>query len=553
MNGIDYNILMVLGLALFLATAAGRLLSGFRVPNAIVCIVTGILLGRAGAGLLDESALEVLQPLNYFALGLIGFVVGGELKTEVLRKYGRSLAHILFFGGIGSFAAVFIFTFAAGWFLLGDLKLILAVSLILGAVASSTSPATQTSIIWETRSRGPLTTNILGMTALSDALAILLFALASSAAARISGLSSGGHTVLTAGYEIVGAALCGILAGFFFSKVIDRNPGGEMTAGISFGLILLLTGLCITFGFDMILALMIFGFVLVNLRPKRSNRVFKLTEQAVQPVFVLFFVILGASLDLVHFSLVPGFLVVFYLIGIAAGRFSGIRLGARLSGAPGSVRRYLPYSLFPQGGIAVALTVLAVQDFPGEIASLLVGTVTPAVLVLQVFGPLLTRNSLKKAGETGLNVTEDDILENVKVSEILDREPVFVYEDTTIPEVLKLFSSGDDLYYPVVSGDRKLLGIISVEGIKYTLMEQELGAFLLVFDIMEPVPVKINEDVFLSDVKEIMESYQIDFVPVVDSENILRGFIEKRTLRRFISSRLFELKKRMTSLDSEIR
>lgn len=549
MNGTDYNILMVLGLALFTAAAVSRLLSRFRVPGVIVCIAVGILLGRGGAGLLDGNALEVLEPLNYFALGLIGFVVGGELKTEVLKKYGRSLSRILFFGGAGTFFAVFLLTFSVGFFFFRDLRIALPVSLLLGAVASASDPATQTHIVWETRSRGPLTTNILGMTALSDALAILLFALASSVAGRIAGHSTG-HTVFTAAYEIIGAVLCGGAAGFLFSKVMDKNPGREMIAGLAFGFILLLVGVCITFGFDMILALMVFGLVFVNFRPKKSRRVFQLTEQAVQPVFILFFVILGASLDLVHFSLIPAFLVVFYLLGMVAGRLGGIRFGAWLSGAPDSVKKYLPYSLFPQAGIAVGLTVLAVQDFP-EIGSILVGTVTPAVLLLQIFGPVLTKNSLQKAGETGLNVTEDDILENVKVYEILEPKPSYVHEDTTISEVLKLFSSGDDLYYPVVSGDMKLLGIISVEGIKYTLMEQDLGEFLLVFDIMEPVPASVNEDVLLSEVKEIMESHQIDFLPVVDRGNRLRGFIEKRTLRRFISSKLLELKKRMTYIDSK--
>lgn len=550
MGGIDYNILLVLGLALFTASAASRLLSRFKVPGVIVCIAVGILMGRAGAGLFDEKSLDALEPLNYFALGLIGFVVGGELKKEVLRKYGRSLSRILFFGGAGTFAAVFLLTFSVGFFFFGDLRTALPVALLLGAVASASDPATQTSIVWETRSRGPLTTNILGMTALSDALAILLFALASSFAARVAGHSSG-HTVFTAAHEIIGAVLCGAAAGYLFSKIMDKNPGREAAGGLVFGFILLLVGLCIAFGFDMILALMVFGLVLVNFRPRRSRPVFELAERAVQPVFVLFFVILGASLDLIHFSLIPAFLAVFYIFGMFAGRLAGIRFGAWLADAPGSVRRYLPYSLFPQAGIAVGLTVLAVQDFP-EIGSILVGAVTPAVLALQIFGPVLTKNSLRKAGEAGLNVTEDDILENVRVSEVIGPEISYVHEDTTITEVLKLFSSGDDLYYPVVGGDMELLGIISVEGIKYTLMEQELGEFLLVFDIMEPVPASVKEDVCLSEVKELMESHQIDFLPVVDSGNRLRGFIEKRTLRKFISSRLIELKKRMDSVDSEI-
>ncbi len=549
MRGMDFNILFLIGFALFSATAAEKLLSKIKVPGVIGCIVIGIFLGESGAGVLDEGALDALAPLNYFALGLIGFVVGGELKKEVIKKYGNSLLKILFFGGAGSFLLVFVMTFSAGYLLLDNTGLAVAVALLLGAISTASDPATQTGIIWETRSRGPLTTNILGMTALSDALAIFFFAIASSVAMGVTGVFSSDHTVLAAGYEILGSVFWGAAAGLLFAKILEKNPGKEMIAGLSFGFILLLVGAAITFGFDMILSLMAFGVLLVNRRPERSKQVFSLAGQAVRPVFALFFVILGASLDLVHFALIPGVLVVFYLAGITIGRFAGIRAGARLSGAPAVVGLRLPYSLFSQAGIAVGLTVLAVQTFPGEIGSMMVAVVTPAVLVLQVVGPVLTKSSLHKAGEAGLNVTEEDILESIRVSELSVQDPVFVHEGTPLPEILKLFSSCDDLYFPVVSEDKKLLGIVSVEGIKYTLLEEELGELLIAFDIMEPAPVTVRADSSLSSVKQVMESYQIDYAPVTDDEGRLVGFIENNTLRKFVSSRLLEFKRRLVSLE----
>jgi len=118
-------------------------------------------------------------------------MIGSELKTGVLRKYGRQFLIILLFEGLTSFMIVTLASGFIGTIILGDKVLAWSFAILLGAIASATAPAATTDVIWEYKTRGPLTRTILGLVALDDALALLLFAFASSFAGRMLGQESG--------------------------------------------------------------------------------------------------------------------------------------------------------------------------------------------------------------------------------------------------------------------------------------------------------------------------------------------------------------------------
>ncbi len=546
-----FNVLVLIGLALFLGTVGGGFLKKLKIPGIVGFILTGVLIGKSGLKIVDAGAIEALRPFNYFALALIGFTIGGELKKDVFKKYGRALLNILTFEGLGSFLSVFALTAVCGAFFIEDIRITLALALLLGAVGSATDPASPMNVIMETKSRGPLTTNILGIVALDDGLAVILFALASTIAGKIirEPAAAAHHPALMPVYEILGAAALGIAAGLLLAALIDRLKEG--LAGFSLGLIILTAGLSVAWGFDMILSVMCFGFTIVNMRPEKSKQIFRIVGSATGPIFILFFVMVGASIDIKYLTPAAGFLAAAYMLGTATGRIFGTRAGAKISKAPPSVISYLPYCLFAQAGVAVGLTILAAQSFPGEIGALMVAVVTPAVFLLQIAAPIATRISLNKSGETGLNVTERELLENVSAGELSTTSAPAIYENTPIIEILKLFSEGENLYYPVVSEEKKLLGIVSVEGIKSTLMERELGQMLIAIDIMEPAPAAISEYASLAEAGETMKKYGIEFIPVTDPGGTLKGFIEERMIKKYISSRLLQMRQKIFEIERE--
>ncbi|UCC95902.1 MAG: cation:proton antiporter, partial [Candidatus Omnitrophota bacterium] len=160
------NFLFLLGLALFGGTIGGRLFQKMRIPQVVGYIAIGIVIGESGLKLIGHDIIQTLQPFNYFALGLIGFMIGGELKKEIIVKYGKQFINILLSEGLAAFLAVSFFVGIVGTFLFGDWRFSWALGLLLGAIASATAPAATTQVLREYKTRGPLTRTVLGIVAL---------------------------------------------------------------------------------------------------------------------------------------------------------------------------------------------------------------------------------------------------------------------------------------------------------------------------------------------------------------------------------------------------
>lgn len=544
------NMLLLLGLALFGGTIGGRIFQKLRVPQVVGYIIIGILIGRSGFGIVDDNVILALRPFNYFALGLIGFMVGGELKKEVFAKYGKHLIYILLCEGITPFLLVTLFVGIAGSFLFGAQPFVWALALLLGAIASATDPATTTSVLKEYKTRGPLTTNIFGIVALDDGLALLLFAIASSIAGVLIGHGGEGalKAIIHPFYEIGGAVGIGVASGLILNKLLREYAEKERILAFSIGMVLLVIGLSLAANVSMLLAVMTLGIVVVNFRPQKSKEVFNLVEGFTPPIYVLFFVLVGAKLKFSHMTLAILFLVFVYLFFGMTGKMIGANIGARLSRAPRTVLKYLPFALFSQAGIAIGLSILAAQHFPGDIGDTLVIIITATTFATQILGPPFTKFAVTKAGEVGLNITEEDMVRQSKVKDLMDKNPPLIYENMQLQQILEIFSANDNLYYPVINKDKILRGIITVEGIKQTFLETGIVGLILANDLMEPVTAKTSAEMPISEVRATLNRYDIDYLPVTDKSDKIEGFIERKKLNKFISTKIIELQKQADSL-----
>jgi len=373
------NILFLLGLALFGGTLGGRLFQKLRIPQVVGYIAIGVMIGESGFKIIDHDAIMALRPFSYFALGLIGFMIGGELQKNVILRYGKQFINILLFEGASAFLTVSVLVGVIGSFLLGDWKLSWSIGLLLGAIASATAPAATTEVLREFKTRGPLTRTVLGIVAMDDGLALLLFAIASSIAGRlIDNAQAGGilRTFIHPLYEIGGSVIIGLLSGFILNKLLRKYVEQARLLAFSLGTILIVLGLALAAHFDMLLAAMTLGVVVVNFIPRKSKEVFKLVGEFTPPVYVLFFVLVGAKLNISHLTLPIVLLGCIYLIGRSLGKAIGANFGARISRAPKSVQKYLPLCLFSQAGVAIGLSILAGHYFPGEIGNSVIIIIT---------------------------------------------------------------------------------------------------------------------------------------------------------------------------------
>ncbi|MCI5147780.1 MAG: hypothetical protein D3923_20150 [Candidatus Electrothrix sp. AR3] len=254
-------------------------------------------------------------------------------------------------------------------------------------------------MVRELGSRGPMTSTLMAVVAVDDAIAIIIFGIAVSTAHNLAGTQGlQVQGLMFCFYEIIGSLLAGIFTGFLIDCVLDKlhNRGEMLTAGLA--LLLLCGEMTRLHHLSPLLAGMMAGFVLIN-NSERDVRLFRIINGFEPPIYVLFFTLAGVHLDLSALKL-AGWVGMVYFVSRIMGKYFGSWLGAYLSGADKNVRNYLGLSLIPQAGVAIGFVFMISTD--PKLASWST-TITPVVLagvvLSELFGPLLVRITLDKAGE----------------------------------------------------------------------------------------------------------------------------------------------------------
>ena len=490
------NLLFVLGVAVFGGTVAGRLFQKLHFPQLIGYIIVGLIVGESGLKLISEPVVRILNPLNYFALGIIGFVIGGELKSSIFKKYGKQFVTILLAEGLAAFLLVGVGSFLVTYLFSGNLKLSVALGVVLGAISSATDPASTIQVLWEYKTRGPLTTAAIAVVALDDALALTLYGLGTSLAGILTGRygTSMAAAMGTAVYKLGFALFMGFIAGLVLKSILVKIRERDIALTFTIGAVLLVIGLSLTLNLDVILCSMALGLTLVNWAPRRSQETFEVVKRFAPPIYVLFFVFVGARLKIENMSNLAWLLVIAYVLGRSAGKISGAYLGARWSGAKDTVRKYLGLCLFAQGGVAIGLSIIASQRFDSRISSMVILVVTATTFIVQLVGPFFVKSGVKKAGEIGMNVTEEDLIRTYTVKDVMDTRPTSIAQDLPLQQILEVFSKTDSVYYPVIDAQSRIVGIITIAGIKEMFVNQEVAGWLLACDVAEPVLDKTRSE-----------------------------------------------------------
>ncbi len=552
MSTIDFGVLFILGIGVFGGILGASLFQHFRIPQVVGYIAIGLLIGRSGLGVVGEEDIVTLQLFNLFALGLIGFMVGGELRVETLRRYKNQFISILLGEGMGAFVLTGFLTGGSVWLLTGEGAVSLAVGIVFGAIASATDPASTMDVLWEYRARGALTTTLIAIVALDDALAMTLYGLGTSAAGILTGEAvSIGRVTVKIGVELLGAVVLGFLLGLLLNFIFRWMRQKEKTLSTALGAILVAIGIAVAVEMDIILATMALGVTLTNLAPRRSRELFSLVRSFSSPIYVIFFVLVGARMDV--FRMPPWLWGVagLYVVGRGLGKMGGAWWGARMMGAPAAVRRYGGMGLFAQGGIAVGLSIMASQHLgsipfsPGmNLGDMIVFTVTATTLIVQILGPPLVKLAVKRAGEAGRDVTEEDILARWKVGDLMEEETCLIPEGEPLAAVIRIFSEHDASSYPVVEDGQKLVGLITLERIQNVLSSQDTWRWLVASDVMIPVSERVTKENTLKEALELMEQLKFERIPVVagDGDGRAVGVLDLHRLKKRVSEEVLRIR-----------
>jgi Kef-type K+ transport system membrane component KefB len=387
------NELSSLGLILLLALGAGHLVKFARVPEVSGYIVAGIILGPSVLGWVSQQNLTALEILSEVALGLILFSVGTVFEAARFARVGRQALTLTLIES--ALAAV---TVIVGMLLLGQPW---KMALLLGAIAVATAPASTLMVVRENASAGPLTDSLLAIIAINNIYCIVAYSLVGATIDLASGLGGG---LLQALYfslyplvwQLVGSVALGFLVGMLLAAWSSKVTETGETLILLGGAILLCVGLARVLDLSPLVASMAVGATMVNFT-NHSGPLFDTLSRADPPFYAIFFVLAGADLDL---GLVGslGLAGVVYLVGRAAGKLLGARLGARHLKMPEPVQRFLGLALMAQAGLAVGLVITTQRRF-AELAPAVTTIVLASVVVYEIVGPISTRFALVRAGE----------------------------------------------------------------------------------------------------------------------------------------------------------
>jgi Kef-type K+ transport system membrane component KefB/predicted transcriptional regulator len=519
------GILIIFGVAVFGGILSAFVVKRLSIPQVLGYIIVGLIIGESGLQVVTRDDITFLAPFNYFALGIIGFLVGSEILFSTLKEYSRQFAAILIGEGILTFLLVGSAVTLVMYSVTESISISLATGIVFGAIASATDPASTINVLWEYRSAGVLSTTIIAIVALDDALAMTLYGLGTGIAELLSGSES--HIVsqlLRLSIDLFGSVILGIAGGLLLNMIMRKSSRPEQVLAAAIGLLLLCIGLAVHFNMDVILVTMSIGITVVNRAPRRSRELIHLFKSLSTPIYVLFFVLVGARLGI---QSMPGWMwliVVFYVAGRSAGKIVGAWVGARVSKAEPVVRRYTGLSLFAQGGVAIGLSIMASQHLTNIVVAdnmplgdVIIFGVTATTFIVQILGPPLVKLSAKMAGEIGKDISEEDIIRSWTVKDVMQKDFLSVSPNASLREVFSSFSASDLPFIPVINNEGALEGTVSLDQLKESISDQSCWDWLVASDIMEFPEEFLAADEPLEHAMNTMNQIQMDQLPVLET------------------------------------
>ena len=332
------QILFSLSIALFAGLMLSRVAKILNLPAVTAYLVAGILIGPFLLGGLEiphmptigfsdvDISTEKFSLLSSVALGFIAFSIGNEFRLSQLKKIGKQATIIGIFQALVTTVIVDAALIALH-FAMSD-KLSISAAIVLGAIATATAPAATLMVVRQYKAKGPLTDILLPVVALDDAVGLVVFAISFGIAKSISlGEVRLLSVILEPILEVVLSLILGFIMGllFTFCERFFHSRSKRLAMSVTFVLLTVSLSMLkfeiggIHIAFSSLLVCMMLGAVFCNFCDF-SEELMDRVDRWTAPLFVLFFVISGAELDLSVFTSLSIVIVgVVYIIARSLG------------------------------------------------------------------------------------------------------------------------------------------------------------------------------------------------------------------------------------------
>ncbi len=406
--------ILTVGIVLLAGLIMSRVVKLVQLPAVTAYLIAGILigpfcLGRLGVPGVGFPSLENVASfgvMSDIALGFIAFAIGNEFRLAQLKETGRQATVIGIFQALAATVLVDVALIGVH-FIVGD-KLPISTALILGAIAAATAPAATLMVVRQYKAKGKLTDLLLPIVALDDAVGLMIFAVSFGIAkALISGAINVVSVVVEPLVEIIlslalGAALGAALT---FAERFFHSRSKRLSIAVTFVMLAVAISMMefrigsVKVGFSSLLVCMMLGTVFCNLCDF-SAELMDRCDRWTAPLFIIFFVLSGASLD---FTVFGDFTIIaiglIYILARSVGKYFGSYFSAKLVKCDRDTTKYLGWTLLPQAGVALGMSVIVAGDPDlGAEGGIIRSIVLFGVLIYELFGPMLTKIALTKAG-----------------------------------------------------------------------------------------------------------------------------------------------------------
>ena len=433
------NELLSVAVAIIAGLVMTRLIKPLHLPDVTAYLLTGVAigpyllgsLGIEGLGFCSAENISALSAVSETALGFIAFAIGNEFRLDELKKTGKAATVI---GILQAFAAAVVTDIAliAVHFAIPE-KFSLSAAITLGAIATATAPAATLMVVRQYKAKGELTDLLLPIVALDDAVGLVIFAVSFGIAKALnSGIVDIYSVIIDPLLEIVLSLLLGAILGYVLTILERKFLSNSNRLSLTIGFVFLTVALSalkfeigpVTVGFSSLLVCMMLGTVFCNTCPLS----FDLMERAdkwTAPLFVFFFVISGAELELSVFGELTSVIIgLIYVFVRAAGKYFGSYFGCKIMKCSKKVTQNLGIALFPQAGVALGMCMTAsTLEGDGEIIR---NIVLFAIFIYEVFGPMLTKDALKRAGDI---VGKSDLVKNRRTDMLSGKHKTWTEEE----------------------------------------------------------------------------------------------------------------------------
>ncbi len=408
------NVLLSVSFALLAGLLMTRAFKPLKLPAVTAYLIAGVLIGpyclgglhiANGVGFANMEEVGSLGVIAQVALGFIAFSIGSEFRLEDLKKIGKQAFVIGIFQAL--VATLFVDLALLVVHIMMPDKISVPQLITLGAIATATAPAATLMVVRQYKANGPLTKLLLPIVALDDAVGLIVFAVSFGIAKTlVSGTVDMVSIIVNPLVEIACSLVLGAVMGWLLTQLEKLFNSNTNRLNMTIAFVIITVALSnlkfeigpVHVGFSSLLVCMMLGTIFCNICPL-SEEMMTRSDKWTSPLLALFFVISGAELELSVFTdiAIVGIGVI-YIIFRSLGKYFGSFASAKATKCAPQICKYLGITLLPQAGVALGMCTTVANELGAE-GNLVRNITLFAVLIYELFGPMMTKMALTAAGD----------------------------------------------------------------------------------------------------------------------------------------------------------